>query len=314
VEISQWTQRKESEDIMTGTNRVVWTACIAALMLSGTPAQALSDADKCEAAKNRMAGKYAFCRQKAEARAIKTGNAPDYAQCDAKLNQKWTSAEIVGGGMCPTNGDELSIQACIAAHTTGVATALNGGTCGGGWLETGQTQCDQGAGTFGACPGSPAAQDGALLTGAARSYTDNGNGTITDNVTGLMWEKLSQDGSIHDWGTPYTWYAAFAKIGTLNGGGGFAGHTDWRLPNVNELQSLTNFGAVAPAVDTAFHTACAPSCTVTTCSCTQSFYYWSSTSYHSTPTAAWFVNFGDGSVVSFSKGNVMAVRAVRAAW
>ena len=62
---------------------------------------------------------------------------------------------------------------------------------------------------------------------------DNGDGTITDTKTGLMWEKLSDDGSIHDKDTAYTWANAFAvKVATLNGGGGFAGHTDWRVPNV----------------------------------------------------------------------------------
>jgi hypothetical protein len=38
-----------------------------------------------------------------------------------------------------------------------------------------------------------------------RAYVDNGDGTITDSKTGLMWEKLSDDGSIHDWDATYTW-------------------------------------------------------------------------------------------------------------
>jgi hypothetical protein len=37
-----------------------------------------------------------------------------------------------------------------------------------------------------------------VQAGIPRSYTDNGDGTITDNVTGLMWEKLSDDASVHD--------------------------------------------------------------------------------------------------------------------
>jgi hypothetical protein len=47
--------------------------------------------------------------------------------------------------------------------------------------------------------------DGDLQKGTARSYTDNGDGTITDNVTGLMWEKKSDDGGIHDKDNMYTW-------------------------------------------------------------------------------------------------------------
>jgi len=59
-----------------------------------------------------------------------------------------------------------------------------------------------------------------------------------------MWEKLSADGGIHDENNVYAWEnARFIKVAALNGGGGFASHTDWRLPNVNELQSLVSYGA-----------------------------------------------------------------------
>ena len=53
-----------------------------------------------------------------------------------------------------------------------------------------------------------------------------------DVNTGLMWEKLSDDGSIHDRDNLYTWDDAFAvKVATLNSGS-FAGRTDRRVPNV----------------------------------------------------------------------------------
>jgi hypothetical protein len=42
------------------------------------------------------------------------------------------------------------------------------------------------------------------------AYVDNGDGTITDAVTGLMWEKLSDDGSIHDADAAYGWPEALA--------------------------------------------------------------------------------------------------------
>jgi len=61
-----------------------------------------------------------------------------------------------------------------------------------------------------------------------RSYVDNGDGTITDVVTGLMWEKYME---------AMTWYNAqtFANEATTGG------YTDWRLPSVKELFSLILF-------------------------------------------------------------------------
>src|SRR5262245_65459894 len=93
-----------------------------------------------------------------------------------------------------------------------------------------------------------------------------------------MWEKKSRDGSIHDVGVGYTWDNAFAvHIAGLNAGAGFAGHTDWRLPNVKELQSIVNYETRNPAVAAAFNTGCVAACTVTSCSCTVAADYWSST-------------------------------------
>lgn len=202
--------------------------------------------------------------------------------------------------------------ALVSAVSIQCGGSVSGGTAAASPLRTGQTQCDQGAGMLGACPGSPAGQDGSVLKGATRSYTDNGDGTITDNTTGLMWEKLSQDGTIHDYGTTYTWYTAFTtKIATLNSGGGFAGHTDWRLPNLNELQSIADYGTFSPAVDAVFNTSCAARCTVSTCSCTQSGGYWSSTSYQHSFDIAWGVHFVDGLVYSVTKSDGYYVRAVR---
>ena len=161
-----------------------------------------------------------------------------------------------------------------------------------------------------ACPAG--GQDGGLQKGLSRSYTDNGDGTITDNRTGLTWEKLSDDGSIHDWDNTYSWSTAFtSKVATLNSTS-FAGHADWRLPNVNELQSLVDYGTVNPAVSSAFNAGCAPGCIVTSCSCTRSFYYWPSTSSQSSPTLAWTVFFGNGLVGNSSKStSTYHARAVR---
>ena len=144
-------------------------------------------------------------------------------------------------------------------------------------------------------------------------FVDNGDGTITDATTRLMWEKKSADGSIHDWTNAYIWADAFGTfVAQLNAGSGFAGHSDWRLPNVNELQSLADYGAVSPAIDQTFNTGCVPSCTVTSCSCTQASYYWSSTPYQLAPPSAWAVFFYAGQVLAPEQQFASYVRAVRA--
>jgi hypothetical protein len=69
----------------------------------------------------------------------------------------------------------------------------------------------------------------ATYSGNQPSYTDNGDGTITDNVTGLMWQQ--------DMGTKISYYDGLSKADTSTLGG----HTDWRVPTIKELYSLAQF-------------------------------------------------------------------------
>ncbi len=155
--------------------------------------------------------------------------------------------------------------------------------------------------------------DGDIQAGATLSYMDNGDGTITDLNTGLMWEKKSNDGTIHDKDTAYNWDDAFAvHVAGLNDPNApFAGHTDWRMPNVKELQSIIDYEADSPSVDPVFNSGCVAACTVTTCSCTQSV-YWSATSSAGIPMLAWVMDFSNGDVFGDHKSlSVFSVRAVR---
>jgi len=170
----------------------------------------------------------------------------------------------------------------------------------------------------------PVPDDGTVRAGGGLTYVDNGDGTITDQNTGLMWEKKTGGfgASVHDQGgNAYVWSGDGSQqtiwdwldLVNAEGGTGFAGHNDWRIPNVKELQSIINYENSSPAVSPAFNTNCTYLCTE--CSCTVSLPYWSSTTY--APIAAekaWAVDFYDGRLVPNLKtgpGAVLEVRAVR---
>jgi hypothetical protein len=166
-------------------------------------------------------------------------------------------------------------------------------------LTTGQTTCYSVNGSLTSCAGT--GQDGESQLGAGRSFTDNGDGTITDNVTSLMWEKHGDDSK--NWTA--TWSSAFTKVNSM----ALGGYSDWRLPNRFELQTLLNFGDATLTTFPAFNTACTPNCPRTACSCTGSGFYWTSSSLQ----GPWAVSFGPsgGSTFTLVSSSAQFVRAVR---
>jgi len=160
-------------------------------------------------------------------------------------------------------------------------------------------------------------------------YGANGDGTVTDYDTGLQWEQKTDNDitcilafpncstRTFTWGNlsgcPFTGCpngtAFIDLLGHFNNCvntdgvpvGGFAGHCDWRLPTVAELQTILLAPypcGTSPCIDPIFGP-------------TVASYYWSATTYADFPDDAWGVNFGNGYVFYDNKSNFGYVRAVR---
>ncbi|MBF0565842.1 MAG: DUF1566 domain-containing protein, partial [Nitrospirae bacterium] len=154
--------------------------------------------------------------------------------------------------------------------------------------QTGQTLCydTNGSGTGVQCSGT--GEDGALQRGApwpAQRFTNNNDGTITDNLTGLIWLKNANCFGAVSWATALNDANTLASNQCGLTDGSHAG--DWRLPNIDELLSMVNYGYTYPSTPADWLNG-------------QGFTiaksgYWSSSSYASDPSTAWYVDMSDGS-------------------
>jgi hypothetical protein len=171
-----------------------------------------------------------------------------------------------------------------------------------GLPSTGQTKCYDETGSEIDCSSADyPGQDGFYQAGCptAGRFTDNGDGTVLDNCTGLMWQKDTADVSGN--GTiggedQVSWKHALQYCEGLS----FAGHTDWRLPNGRELQSIAEYRRSIPSIDPIFIAASG-----------MSSYYWSSSTCEYDPVYAWYVHFYYGNADCGWKSNANYVRAVR---
>lgn len=119
-----------------------------------------------------------------------------------------------------------------------------GGSVSAQLLQTNQTLCFDTFGDPMSCAGS--GQDGEYQEGYARTFTDNADGTITDNATGLMWKKCEEGLSgtnCEVGGSVYDQYMTWTAGRNLCEADTTAGHADWRLPNVLELISIFDWTA-----------------------------------------------------------------------
>jgi hypothetical protein len=231
-------------------------------------------------------------------------------QCDGLDLGGETCASLIAntsGTLACTVACQFDVSGCVGNPPTSL--------CGNGVIDMGE-DCDFGdlggrscrsEGFFG---GTLACGTGCALDTSgchATRFSDNGDGTVSDNYTGLMWEKkVAGSGCSHCVDDLYDWYTAMNDwISEANGWSGdgstqsgLGGHTDWRMPTSAELQTILDCSFGLPCIDPVFGP-------------TQSYYYWSSTTYSGIPDNAWDVGFYNGYVLYDYKLDNGFVRAVR---
>lgn len=120
-------------------------------------------------------------------------------------------------------------------------------------------------------------------------FATNGDGTVTDNRTGLMWQEAEAEGLLN-------WAESLDLALHLD----FAGYTDWRLPNIKELQSLHDESVVRPSINVMYFPTAKPTL------------YWSSTTWiNPQDERAWTLDFTLGIVSYNKKSDRLRVRLVR---
>jgi len=171
--------------------------------------------------------------------------------------------------------------------------------------RTGLTSCYNTSGTVIDCTTLGQTQDAALKVGVpwdpVSRFTASGNGTVTDNLTGLIWLQ-----NANCFGNQ-TWQSALNSANTLVGNnnsqcglndGSIAG--DWRLPNIEELRSLVDLQRKNPSLPTGHPFSNVQSGT----SYDQSIRYWSSSNFYNNSIGAWTLEmyFGISQAINKTSG------------
>ncbi len=190
--------------------------------------------------------------------------------------------------------------------------------------KTGQTLCYDNDGTGSQIVGCAlTGQDGDTQRGLAwptPRFSDNGDGTVTDNLTDLIWLEDANCITFYA-GDNYpnnarSWAAALNSANNLADGicglSDSSSAGDWSLPNVKELLSLSDFSFSQPALSNDAGTGQWTSGSGSAFSGVQSQYYWSSSSIVNNPRNAWVVNLYTGGGTDDKKPDSNYVWPVRA--
>lgn len=170
-------------------------------------------------------------------------------------------------------------------------------------IDTGQSVCYDNGGEEMVCPeqGEDLFGQDAQHTGNQFSFTVNGNGTVIDNTTGLIWQQVPSE-------RPYSWAEAQGYCTSLSVGNS----DDWHTPSVKELISISDFTSGWPYINTQYFVlANTPE--------EKQQQYWSSNHYevgttHGGAPSAFGINHGTGHIKAYpdgSDGSPMAAKFVR---
>ncbi|MBK7001990.1 MAG: DUF1566 domain-containing protein [Rhodoferax sp.] len=239
-----------------------------------------------------------------------SGTSTCVVSMSAAQNVTATFALSVSAPVCTLSASPATITAggstTLTATCTPAATSYTwtGGTC---------------ASTSASCTVTPTATTAYTVagtntvgTGAATSTTvtvtptggalqPNADGTVTDPKTGLIWMRCAMGANWNGstcsgTGNTYTFDQANALTGTVT----FAGQSDWRMPNIRELQTIVDRSVYSPTINSAAF----PN--------TPSSYFWSGSPYSSLATYAWGINFDYGFANGYSpRSDLYVVRLVR---
>jgi hypothetical protein len=200
-----------------------------------------------------------------------------------------------GAAACCTNactvgttcGSSTSLQTCSVAGNG--CTASSTSTCSTGLLCERVAPAGCGDPNWAEWPMPNCPSEVAAGAPNTETYTDNGDGTVADTVTGLMWQKAVAAGT-------FTQPQAVAFCPTLT----LATHSDWRLPTIIELTSIVDLGLSSPSIN------------VTAFPATPVAAFWSSSPVAGSPAYAWAVDFSDGHAgVGLVVSSTVDVRCVR---